>query len=64
MKNAYKFAIARLSEPSTYKGAIFILTAMGAYIRPEIAAAITSVGLAVAGLLGILTADPGTPAGE
>jgi fucose permease len=58
MKTIFKFAVARLGEVSTYKGAVFLLTAAGAAIRPELAAAITSVGLAVAGLLGVLTADP------
>lgn len=58
MKTIFKFAVARLSEISTYKGAVLILTGMGAVVRPELAAAITSVGLAVAGLIGVLTADP------
>jgi hypothetical protein len=61
MKTFFQFAVARLSEISTYKGAVLILTGMGAVVRPELAAAITSVGLAVAGLIGVLTAEPGTP---
>lgn len=64
MNAFFKFSVARLSEISTYKGIIFALTGLGVAVRPELATAITSVGLAVAGLLGVLTADPGTPAAE
>jgi hypothetical protein len=57
--NAFlKFAVARLGEISTWKSGILLLTATGIYVRPELATAITSVGLALAGLLGVLTADP------
>lgn len=62
MKTFSKFAVARLGEISTYKGIIFALTGLGVAVRPELATAITSVGLAVAGLLGVLTADPVPPA--
>lgn len=61
MTKAFHFLIARLSEPSTYKGAILAATGLGCYVRPEIGAAITSIGLGVAGLIGVLTADPATP---
>jgi hypothetical protein len=58
-----KFILARLSEPSTYKGITLALTGLGVYIRPEIAAAITSIGLGVAGLIGVFAADA-APAAE
>lgn len=62
MKAPLKFLLARLSEASTYKGIALALTGLGLYITPELAAAITSIGLGVTGLIGILTADPVAPA--
>ena len=64
MKTAAKFLLARLSEPSTYKGIVLALTGLGLYVSPELAAAITSLGLGITGLIGILTADPTAPAAE
>jgi hypothetical protein len=61
MTKAFHFVVARLAEPSTYKGAILALTGLGCYVRPEIAAAITSIGLGVAGLIGVFAADPAAP---
>lgn len=58
MTKAFRFLLARLSEPSTFKGITLALTGLGVYVRPEIAAAITSIGLGVAGLIGVFTADP------
>lgn len=58
MKAPFKFLLARLSEPSTYKGIVLGLTGLGLYIRPEVAAAITSIGLGLTGLIGIFAADP------
>lgn len=52
-----RFLLARLSEGSTYRGAMLILTAMGVALRPEVAAAITAFGMAAAGLLGIVLPD-------
>lgn len=48
------YIIARLKEPSTYRGLSLVATALGIYISPELVAAITSAGVAVAGLIGIL----------
>lgn len=62
MTKAFHFLLARLSEPSTFKGITLALTGLGVYVRPEIAAAITSIGLGVAGLIGVFTADPAVPA--
>lgn len=58
MKAPFKFLISRLSEPSTYKGIVLAITGLGLYISPELAAAITSLGLGITGLIGIFTADP------
>jgi hypothetical protein len=62
MKTALKFVLARLSEPSTYKGIVLAATGLGLYVSPELAAAITSIGLGITGLIGILTTDPVAPA--
>ena len=62
MKPAFKFILARLSEVSTYKGIALALTGLGLYVSPEMAAAVTSIGLGITGLIGILTADPVAPA--
>jgi hypothetical protein len=57
VKTALKFAVARLAEGSTYKGIVLALTGLGLYVRPEIAAAVTSIGLGIAGLIGVLVPD-------
>jgi hypothetical protein len=61
MKPFFKFLVARLSEASTYRGIALALTGLGVYVSPEAAAAVTSIGLGVTGLIGIFFADP-TPA--
>jgi hypothetical protein len=50
-----KFIIDRLKEPSTYRGAVLLLTALGVSVNPELVAPITSAGIALAGLLGVFT---------
>lgn len=57
MKSSWKFLVARLSEASTYRGIVIGLTGLGVYVRPEIAAAVTSIGLGVAGLIGVFFPD-------
>jgi hypothetical protein len=64
MTKLFHFLLARLSKPSTYKGATLALTGLGVYVKPELAAAITSIGLGVAGLIGVLAADPAPAASE
>jgi hypothetical protein len=51
------YILARAKEPSTWRGAVLFLTAIGVPIAPELAEAIIAVGLAVAGLIGVLTPD-------
>jgi hypothetical protein len=62
MTKAFRFVVARLSEPSTFRGITLALTGVGVYVRPEIAAAVTSIGLGVAGLIGIFFPDASAPA--
>lgn len=45
--------IARLRESSSWRGIIWLLTACGVTLRPEIWEQVVAVGMAVAGLLGL-----------
>lgn len=52
-----QYILSRAKEASTWRGIILLLTAVGVPIAPAMAEAIISVGLALAGALGVLTAD-------
>ena len=51
------YVLERLKEPSTWRGLILLLTAVGVPVAPALADNIISVGLAVAGLIGAVTPD-------
>lgn len=51
------YLIERSREPSTWRGLVLLLTAIGVPIAPELVEPIVSVGLATAGLIGVLAAD-------
>jgi len=51
------YFLSRAKEPSTWRGAILFLTAIGVPIAPQLAEAIVSAGLGLAGLVGVLTPD-------
>ena len=51
------YVVNRAKEASTWRGVVMLLTAVGLNISPEMADAIISVGIAVAGLVGILLPD-------
>ena len=51
------YMIERLKEPSTRRGIVLLLTAIGVPVAPAMADAIVSVGLAVAGLIGVAAPD-------
>ena len=52
----------RLSEPSTWRGLVWLATAAGLSLRPDQAEAIGIAGMALAGLLGAFLADtPNAP---
>lgn len=51
------YIINRAKEASTWRGIILLLTAVGVPIAPAMADAIVSIGLALAGAVGVLTAD-------
>lgn len=52
-----EYIVNRAKEPSTWRGFILVLTALGVPIAPALADQIVTVGLGVAGLLGVLSAD-------
>jgi hypothetical protein len=51
------FILARAKEPSTWRGLFLFLAAAGVPIAPQMADAIIATGLAVAGLIGVVTPD-------
>ena len=51
------YLYARLKEASTWRGIILILTALGVPIMPEMAETIVTIGLAVTGIVGVITPD-------
>lgn len=52
-----RWILARAREPSTWRGLVLLATAVGVQIAPDVQEAIVAAGLAVAGLVGALTAD-------
>jgi hypothetical protein len=51
--------IERLKEPTTWRGIVLLLTSAGMTVSPEMAAGIVSLGLAVAGFIGVITKEKG-----
>jgi len=51
------YILARASEPSTWRGLVFVLTSLGVTIVPEMVTYIVSAGTGIAGIIGIVTAD-------
>jgi hypothetical protein len=54
---AWRFILARLGEASTLRGFLMILTAGGIALKPEVSDAIVAVGIALAGLVGVILPD-------
>lgn len=52
-----EYILARAKEPSTWRGAMLFLTAIGIPIAPQLAESIIAVGLAIAGLIGVIAPD-------
>jgi hypothetical protein len=48
-----------LGEPSTWRGIALLITAAGIQLSPDQVSAITSVGLAVSGAIGVFVRDKG-----
>lgn len=49
------YFIERMKEPSTWRGILLFLTAMGVPIAPDLANHIVTAGLALAGIVGMVT---------
>lgn len=49
--------LKRLQEPSTWRGIVWLLTVFGVSLKPEAWEYIMTIGMAIAGLLGVLSAD-------
>ena len=47
----------RLSEASTWRGLVALISAMGITLSPDQSAAIVAAGLAIIGMIGALTSD-------
>lgn len=47
----------RIREPSTWRGIILLLTAIGVPVAPQLAEAIVTAGLGMSGLIGVMTPD-------
>lgn len=52
-----EYLLARLQEPSTWRGLVLCATAAGIGIEPDAAEAITALGMLGAGLIGVMTED-------
>ena len=52
------WVIARMREPSTWKGIIALAAAFGVVISPEYAAIILAAGVGMAGLINVIITDP------
>lgn len=57
-----KWVLKRLQEPSTWRGIVWIATAMGVTLNPMAWEYVMAIGMAVAGLLGVLLSDAPVPA--
>lgn len=51
----FKYILERAKEPSSWRGLALLATAAGLNIAPELANAVITAGVAVAGLLGVVT---------
>ena len=54
MKNAFKWAINQLKQPSTWRGMVMLATSVGLVIEPQLADKIIVAGTGVAGLIGVM----------
>lgn len=52
-----QYILDRAKEPSSWRGLMLLLTAAGVPLAPGMADAIISIGLAVAGLIGVASSD-------
>ena len=53
----FPFVLERAKEPSTWRGLSLFLTAVGIYVDPSMYAQITTIGVGIAGLIGMVTKE-------
>lgn len=58
--SALTWVAGRLREGSTWRGLVWVATAAGVSLSPEMWESITAVGMAVAGMIGVLTSEKPT----
>lgn len=54
---ATQFLLDRIREPSTWRGLVWVMTAIGITLSPDQIDAIVAVGMACAGLIGAFSAE-------
>ena len=57
MKDVLSYLVARLREPSTWRGLVLIATAIGAHLTESQVDQVVQVGLFLAGLIGAALPD-------
>lgn len=57
LSNVGSYLLARLREPSTWRGLVLVATAFGMVLDPVQSYAIVSLGLALAGGTAVITPD-------
>jgi hypothetical protein len=58
MTKLFSTLAVSLSQPSAWRGLLFIGTSVGIVLRPELQNAIVAAGMALAGLIGVVVPDP------
>jgi hypothetical protein len=61
MEKLIEYATNRLSEQSTWRGIILLLTALGVVISPEQAEKIIAAGIAIVGAINVFRKQPNSP---
>lgn len=56
-KRIYHYLLTQLSEPSTWRGIILVLTGCGAMFSEELKEGIMAMGVLIAGLIGAAVPD-------
>lgn len=57
LAEAKTFVLARAQEPSTWRGGVWLLTALGVSLDPAALEYLMTIGMALAGLIGVLGHD-------
>lgn len=58
---AVRFAKVQGTQPSTWRGVVWLISSLGIVFSPETSAAIIAAGAAVSGLIGVLAGPDSVP---